>query len=57
MLTIPGIATISIGLFIFLFILTIKATQQPIHEIICIMHVSVRNNAEVSVSPIMHETW
>ena len=57
MLTNSGIATIYIDICILLFILTLKATQQLMPEILFIMYVSVRNNAEACVSRIMHETW
>ena len=57
MLTNSGIATSYIDLCILLFILTLKATQWLMHEIIFIMRVSGRNNAEVCVSHIMCETW
>ena len=51
------IATIYIDICILLFIFTLKATQQLMPEIIFIMLVSLRNNAEACVSHIMHETW
>ena len=57
MLTNSEIATIYIDICILLFILTLKATQQFMPEIIFIMRVSMRNNAEVCVSLIMRETW
>ena len=57
MLTNSGIATSYIYICILLFILTLKATQQLMPEIIFIMCVSVRGNAEASVSLITHETW
>ena len=57
MFTNSGIAAIYIALFILLLTLTLKATQRPILEIIFIMRVSVRNNAEACVSRIMLETW
>ena len=57
MLTNSEIATIYIDICILLFILTLKATQQIMPEIIFIMRVSMRNNAEVCVSLIMRETW
>ena len=56
MLTNSEIATIYIDICILLFILTLKATQQLMPEIIFIMRVSMRNNAEVCVSLIMRET-
>ena len=56
MLTDSGIDIIYIDICILLFILTLKATQQLMPGIMFIMHVSVRNNAEVCVSPIMLET-
>ena len=56
MLTNRSIATIYNDLGILLFILTLKATQWLIGEIIFIRCVSVRNNAEVCVS-CMCETW
>ena len=57
MFTNSGIATIYIDICILLFILTLKATQQLMPEIIFIMRVSVGNNAESCVSRIMRETW
>ena len=57
MFTNSGIATIYIDICILLFILTLKATQQLMPEIIIIMRVSVGNNAESCVSRIMRETW
>ena len=57
MLTNNDIATVYIGLCILLFIITVKATQQMMCEIIFIIHVSMRNNAEAYVSHIMCETW
>ena len=57
MLTNSDIATIYIDLCILLFILTLKVTQRMMHEIIFIIRVNVRNNAEVYVSRIMRETW
>ena len=57
MLTNSDIATIYIDLCILLFILTLKVTQRMMHEIIFIIRVNVRNNAEVCVSRIMRETW
>ena len=57
MLTNSEIATIYIDICILLFILTLKATQQLMPDIIFIMRVSMRNNAEVCVSLIMRETW
>ena len=56
MLTNSGIDTIYIDICILLFILTLEVTQQLMPEIMFIMHVSVRNNAEVCVSPIIRET-
>ena len=56
MLTKSDIATVYIDRCI-LFILTLKATQWMMREIIFIMRVSVRNNAKMCVSRIMHETW
>ena len=56
-LTNNDIATVYIGLCILLFIITVKATQQMMCEIIFIIHVSMRNNAEAYVSHIMCETW
>ena len=57
MLTNSGIDTTYIDICILLLILTLKATQQLMPERIYIMHVGVRNNAEVCVSCIIHETW
>ena len=57
MLTNSDIATIYIDLCILLFILTLKVTQRMMHEIIFIIRVNVRNNAEACVSRIMRETW
>ena len=57
MLTNKGIATIYIDICILLFILTLKATEQLMPEIIFIIRVSVRNNAEACVSRITCETW
>ena len=57
MFTNSGIAAIYVAVFILLLTLTLKATQQPILEIIFIMRVSVRNNAEACVSRIILETW
>ena len=56
MLRNSGIATFYIDICILLFILTLKATQQLMPEIIFIIRVSVRNNAEACVSRIMRET-
>ena len=44
MLTNSSIATIYIGLFILLFILTLKAIRRLVRGIVFIVHVSVRNN-------------
>ena len=52
-----GIATIFVDLCILLCILTLKATQQLMHEVIFIVPVSLRNNAEACLSCIMHKTW
>ena len=52
-----GIATIYVDLCILLCILTLKAAQQLMHEVIFIVPVSLRNNAEACLSCIMHETW
>ena len=52
-----GIGTIYFGFFILLLILTLKATQWLMREIILIMRVSVRNNAEALISHIMRDTW
>ena len=57
MLTNSDIATTYIDLCILLFILTLKVTQRMMHEIIFIIRVNVRNNAEACVSRIMRETW
>ena len=57
MLTNSFIATIYIDLCILLFILTLKATQWMMHEIIFITHASVTNIVEGCVSRIMRETW
>ena len=57
MLTNSGIATIFTDLYILLFILTIKATQRLMREIIFIVHVSERNDPDACVSRIMRETW
>ena len=46
MFTNSGIATIYIDICILLFILTLKATQQLMPQIIFIMRMSVGNNAE-----------
>ena len=46
MLTNSDIVTIHIDFCILLFILTLKATQWMMREIIFIMRVNVRNNAE-----------
>ena len=44
--------------FILLVMLTLKATPQRLmREIIFIMRVNVRNNAEACFSLIMRETW
>ena len=55
MLTNSDIGTICIDLCILLFLLTLKFTQQMMHEIIFIMRVRIRNNAEACVSRIMRE--
>ena len=52
-----GIATIYVDLSILLCILTLKVTQQLMHEVIFIVPVSLRNNAEACLSCIMHKTW
>ena len=57
MFTNSGIATIYSDICILLFILTLKATQQLMPEIIFIMRMSVENNAESCVLRIMRETW
>ena len=57
MLTNSGIDTIYIDICILLFMLTLKAKQQIVSEIIFIMHVSMRKNAELHVSRIIRETW
>ena len=57
MFTNSGIATIYSDICILLFILTLKATQQLMLEIIFIMRMSVGNNAESCVLRIMRETW
>ena len=57
MLTNSGIDTIYIDICILLYILTPKAKQQIRPEIIFIMHVSMRKNAELHVSHIIRETW
>ena len=57
MLTNSGIDTLYIDICILLFILTLKVKQQIMPEIIFIMRVSVRNNAELRVSRTMRETW
>ena len=44
MLTNSSIATIYIGLFILLFILTLKTTRRLMRGTVFIVHVSVRNN-------------
>ena len=44
MLTDSDIATVNIDLCVLLFILTLKATQLMMCEIISIMHVRVRND-------------
>ena len=56
MLIESGITTIYIDLCSLLFILTIKATQQLMSEIIFIIRVSVRNKVASCVSRIMRET-
>ena len=50
MLRNSGIARINIDICVLLFTLTLKAIQKLMHEIVFIMHVSMRNNAEVCVS-------
>ena len=57
MLTNSGIDTIYIDICILLFMLALKAKQQIVSEIIFIMHVSMRKNAELHVSRIIRETW
>ena len=54
MLTNSGVATIFIDICILLFMLTLKATQQLMPEILFIMYVSVRNNAEACLT---HNAW
>ena len=50
MLRNSGIARINIDICVLLFTLTLKAIQKLMHEIVFIMHVGMRNNAEVCVS-------
>ena len=52
------LSTVYIGLCILLFVLTLKATQRMMREIIFIMWLSVGNNSEpeACVSRIMRET-
>ena len=50
MLTNSEIATIYIDICILLFILTLKATEQLMPEIIFIIRMSVRNNAEACLT-------
>ena len=57
MLTNSGIATVYIDLCILLFLLTLKATLQLMHEIIFVMSVNARNNAEACVPCKMYEMW
>ena len=57
MVTSSSIATIYTNLCVLLFILTLNATQWMMREIIFIMHMSVRNDAEECVSRIMRENW
>ena len=56
MLANSGIATTYLDLSILLSKST-EVTKQLMGEIIFIMRVSVRNNAEACVSRIMRETW
>ena len=57
MLANSSIAKYFIDSRILLFILTLKATQGLIREIIFIVRVSVRNTSEACSSRIMRETW
>ena len=55
MLINSDIATIYIDLCILLLILTLKAMQRLVCEMIFIMRMSVKNNAAACFSRIMHE--